>query len=86
MLLVTLQLGDKQREDTYTIGANIGVQNRLIMSAFYVINIQANNDELRAILHQFRDEEGRLTIPYTPRDFIVWYGDIAKFIAGNIKL
>ena len=45
-----------------------------------VVEVQADCDELEAIQSQIKD------LPHSTHAVQRWYGDHAKFIAGNLKL
>lgn len=69
----------------YHMGYRESLPVSLAASATLATRVQADGDELDTIFRQM--VEFRCSIPWaTGQRVMNWYGDHAKFIAGNIKL
>ncbi len=68
-----------QTESFHVQGGN-HLSERMIMSPLNVTYLQADGDELDAILRQFKN------IPHTKDRVQIWYREMAQFIASNLRL
>jgi hypothetical protein len=59
---------------------HVGGKDRKIVYETSITRIQADGDELEAIREQFTG------IPMSTARVVVWYGEMSRFIAGNIRL
>ncbi len=78
MLFITIQFGESKKTYQWHVGEN---KAKAIFkeNAQNVTIVQAGEDELAYILSKFKN------IPHVANSRIeAWYGDFAKFIAGNL--